>query len=384
MKIVFVSSARYPTEKAYGVTIGETAKAANKIGHESMILTLGSSGIDEYGNKYIGISNHILKQLEKTKNIKSKIAQKYFFNLKSLFFSQTVFKTIKFEETEIIWTRDIFLAFFNLFRRHGNLKLILEIHHIPKGFTNLMLKLVILKSNNILATISEFHELELRKTLKNDSIVIAPMSVPTHFYSHSDKISFPKQQQLKICFLGKYLSSGFSNGLESLLNSIRALENFGFDFEFTFIGLEPEPTTMLKKMAKNLNFANGKIKFSNHLSHNKIPEILREFDIGVIPYPESVYNNGRIPIKIFEYAACKVAILASETTAHQRILSESIATFYNNNDIPNFAAVVNEMTNNRDRTEKKIENSFAWAKKFDYQHRVSSVLSQIQNLKANS
>ena len=62
-----------------------------------------------------------------------------------------------------------------------------------------------------------------------------------------------------------------------------------------------------------------------------IPEMLREFDIGVIPYPESVYNNGRIPIKIFEYAACKVAILASETTAHQRILSESIATFYNNN-----------------------------------------------------
>lgn len=380
MKIVFVSSARYPTEKAYGVTIGETAKAANKIGHESMILTLGSSGIDEYGNEYIGISNHILKQLEKTKNIKSKIAQKYFFNFKSLFFSQTVFKTIKFEEIDILWTRDIFLAFFNLFRRNGNLKLILEIHHIPKGFTNLILKLVILKSNNIVVTISEFHKAELRKTLQNNSIVIAPMSVPTHFFSHSKTISFPSQQRLRICFLGKYSSSGFSNGLESLLNSVHMLEEFDFKFNFTFIGLEPEFATTLQKMVEKLKFSNGKIEFISHVSHTALPEMLRGYDIGVIPYPESSYNNGRIPIKIFEYAACKVAILATKTTAHLRILDDSIATFYNNNEISNFATLVNEMMDNSDFTEKKIESSYNWAKKFDYQHRVSNVLRQIQNL----
>lgn len=158
------------------------------------------------------------------------------------------------------------------------------------------------------------------------------------------------------------------------------LEEFDFKFNFTFIGLEPEFATTLQKMVEKLKFSNGKIEFISHVSHTALPEMLRGYDIGVIPYPESSYNNGRIPIKIFEYAACKVAILATKTTAHLRILDDSIATFYNNNEISNFATLVNEMMDNSDFTEKKIESSYNWAKKFDYQHRVSNVLRQIQNL----
>ena len=49
-KIIFLTPARYPTEKAYGVTTGNTIEALSRAGARAEIWNRDYSGTDEYGN----------------------------------------------------------------------------------------------------------------------------------------------------------------------------------------------------------------------------------------------------------------------------------------------------------------------------------------------
>jgi len=55
MRIAIVSTTRYPTEKAYGVTIQHTAAALRNLGHDSRIYGPGTGCIDDSGNQVVGI-----------------------------------------------------------------------------------------------------------------------------------------------------------------------------------------------------------------------------------------------------------------------------------------------------------------------------------------
>ena len=53
--ITFLVSLRYPTEKAYGVTIGNTVFALKKKGIKVNILANSVNSLDSYGNKVTGL-----------------------------------------------------------------------------------------------------------------------------------------------------------------------------------------------------------------------------------------------------------------------------------------------------------------------------------------
>ena len=66
MKFLFVCESRYPTPKAYGVTIGRTAESARRLGHDVTILTPNFKGIDSYGNYALPAISKIYNFIEFT------------------------------------------------------------------------------------------------------------------------------------------------------------------------------------------------------------------------------------------------------------------------------------------------------------------------------
>lgn len=59
------------------------------------------------------------------------------------------------------------------------------------------------------------------------------------------------------------------------------------------------------KMQKN-------IKFTGQINHTKIPEVLSNFDIGIIPYKINLFTNSIYPLKLNEYLAAGLPVISTE------------------------------------------------------------------------
>ena len=129
MKIFFVSTARYPTEKAYGVTIGESCAAANRLGHIANVVTIGPSGVDTLGNQVVGFESGLLRKLRSfIQSGSSSYLTRIAFALSSILFAQKLRSSFIDDSPGILWARDIFLVFALKAINYQGM-ILLEIHH---------------------------------------------------------------------------------------------------------------------------------------------------------------------------------------------------------------------------------------------------------------
>ena len=87
MNILFVTCARYPTEKAYGVTVGNTMKSLTKAAISNSVLTWCRPMNDNYGNNIKSIANRPLRIPFKLYNSKIKIVAKLSYIVNQVIFS---------------------------------------------------------------------------------------------------------------------------------------------------------------------------------------------------------------------------------------------------------------------------------------------------------
>ena len=111
MIVVYFSNVRYPTEKAYGVTIFYTMQALEELGHKSMIIS--PSNFNEFGRSQI--SRLILKYFwNKTSliNSKSRLIDKQLFIIKRIILALYSRYLIP-STTDTLWIRDPLIGLLN-------------------------------------------------------------------------------------------------------------------------------------------------------------------------------------------------------------------------------------------------------------------------------
>jgi len=54
-----------------------------------------------------------------------------------------------------------------------------------------------------------------------------------------------------------------------------------------------------------------KVEFTGAVSHEEIPAVIRQFDIALAPYPKHNHDFYFSPLKLFEYMACGVPVVAA-------------------------------------------------------------------------
>jgi glycosyltransferase involved in cell wall biosynthesis len=230
-------------------------------------------------------------------------------------------------------------------------------------------------NNEKILALSKFAKKQYQKTLKYVEITEIPMGVSENFFNISRSATSKK---FVVGYLGKGTSSGHDNRIDQIITASKLLEDIN-DIEYSFVGLELDYEIRMRALIEALQLDVNKFSFINHLSHNEIPKELVNFSVGVIPYPQSSYNDERFPLKAIEYAAAGLPIVATSTNSFRRLLSEEFTIYFEENSPHSFADAVLKLYESAEIYGAKSSNARTYAEKFTYENRAKKIIDLLDS-----
>ena len=92
----------------------------------------------------------------------------------------------------------------------------------------------------------------------------------------------------------------------------------GFDFVFAGpIESDPETQTWIGRIKEYKN-----AKFVGEIPYKDVPNLIQNFDVGIIPYQLNSFNLGTNPNKFFEYSAMGVPCISTDIPSLRKFLPQ--------------------------------------------------------------
>ena len=379
MRIVYFSVVRYPTEKAYGVTVFYTMQALGELGHQPIVIS--PSNFVEFGEN--SAKKLVLNFLWKKINVKH---SKVFFINKIIFIFKRIIAAMLSKylipvETEILWTRDPLIGLLT-YRKIRYKCIILEVHRPLNLFEKFASKILQHKNRIILAPIS----VELWKHLttskfhftKNE-IVLSPMGVPNSFFAKTENPEASVQSdRFNIGYVGGIKTSGFDQDIFSLITCFKNInfQSSNLKFVLSIYGVESESIPIIESQFPEL-ISTRALVLEIRQNHEVLLPKLRECDAFILPYPEGDFFKNRFPLKALEYAALRRPILATETISHLNIFTNSEAWFYKPGNCISLFEAIMRIIQSPAEVKTKIDLAFKKAQSHSYKKRVTDILDKL-------
>lgn len=370
MEIFFVLGVRYPTEKAYGVTTGRTCQALNEINVQSSILAPTTLLEDDFGNRVIDITQN-LKHSFPPKNSK-----------KTLVFMQKFMdgwnvgrrlRTLNKSSHSYFIFRDLALAM-SASTLLPKRSISLEIHHHNSRVKKIIIAYLVKWRQLKIITITKNSFEEWESQVKRTRVALIPMGVHRDFYQKS--LPLKSTEAVRVCYVGSATSSGHDNNLLQMINSLGNVSSNQLRIDLTLVGV-PRDFLSSEALPKNTNL---RIDFIEYVRHKDVPQILAKQSIGLIPYQESLYHNYRFPIKVVEYAASGLSIVASDTFAHRSILNCKIAHFVDFSKPESVRKVLLEIRKHYYDEGKRRSLARKWAIQYSYENRANTIKNFVDSI----
>ena len=373
MNISYLSTVRLPTNKAYGVTVIETANAATRMG---LNFKLFAPSNRSYVNSNLVRINSVGYCQIKIKHLR-KLINLLIFQYNSIYIPIVASFYSDLRRSDLIWLRDPLsaLVLSTLLPRKS---ILVEIHHKPRTFNSLVFKLLRNKKYVRFGLITKTLQKELEKSLLIDQMVLMPMAVSSDFYQQSkDQLTI---NPISLVYLGKGQSSGHDNGLITLVEDFMVANAKYPKLKLVFVGLEDSFEFALRQRASDNNDFYDNVEFYKHVPHSEVPNLLAKFSIGLLPYPDSRYNNERFPLKSLEYAALGLPILATSIRSHRELMGSDICWFYHPGVPGSFSAGIDSILSSPSGTLQKILKARTWASDYTYEKRVVIAMNAFPDL----
>jgi len=130
--------------------------------------------------------------------------------------------------------------------------------------------------------------------------------VRERFNAHDDRI---------ICFVG---ALGPWHGIDQLVSAFSQALKERDSLRLIVVGSAKEYSISHLRNQTRLLAINDRVHFLGRLEHDQIPGVLVDSDVAVAPYPEADF--GFSPLKVFEYMACGVPTVVSDTPSTREII----------------------------------------------------------------
>jgi glycosyltransferase involved in cell wall biosynthesis len=139
---------------------------------------------------------------------------------------------------------------------------------------------------------------------------------PVDFAAASTNREWPQgEEALKLIYVGVLQRE---RNLLSLCRAVGEANKQGMPTELTLIGDGSEKAN-LERFASQ---SDGHVRVLEPVPHEEIPDYLAQAHIGVLPFPNQVQFHVSSPIKLFEYMASGLAVLATRIVCHTDVVQD--------------------------------------------------------------
>ena len=166
-------------------------------------------------------------------------------------------------------------------------------------------------------------------------------------------------------------------GIDILLDCASKVIDEINDVEFLLLGDGPEMKKLQEFVSKN-NLSKN-IIFKGWVQREKIPEFLAKSSIGIGPLRSTDVTKGALPIKVLEYMASSLPILAMEGTLPEDILKDEINGYVIENS-KELAQKIIYILKNDDLRNQMGKNSNQMVQKFDWKNIAELIIREYQSI----
>ena len=288
-KIAIALYARFPTEMAYGNHVIQIAKAFTKNNCEVNIYypeTYNSKTLDVSPEVFYGVLENVKYIMVKNRDITSykiydllpKVLRKLFFSVNTLIWSR---KLRKNNNEQFLWSTNpnilsVAQKFFTniIYEKHGEAKYIqkISISRLKKN------------KNALLIGVTKESFKQLSKNFSKT--LYLPNGV-------DEELFFPKQNtngdEITIGYLGMLETYGVDKGVLDAVVKIDEL-NSQYSINTKIIGGPKNKLNEIKTFVSNSRYKD-KYYIDDFISHKDVPSFISQFDIGIVPYPDSKHMS---------------------------------------------------------------------------------------------
>lgn len=206
----------------------------------------------------------------------------------------------------------------------------------------------------------------------DEKISIIPNGVNVnHFYSKNE-------YSKKVIFSGVMY---YHRGLDVLLEAAPEITKQVPDVEFVLLGDGPE-LSKLKNIVNEKNLSKN-VKFEGWIDREKIQDHLSSAAIGIGPLRATEVTKNALPIKVLEYMASSLPIIAWENTLPADVLIEGKNGFFINSPSKLAEKIIQILTDQKLRAQMGIE-SRNLVGKFDWEEISSMIIDEYAKCKPSA
>lgn len=367
MKILYIANIRLPTEKAHGIQIMKMCEAFARLGHAvELVVPTRSTPITDDAFSYYGVERMFKITTLRVPDLVQ--FERLGFLFSALWFSEYVRTLHSFWNADVIYSRDSFVLLQYLLLGR---KFIFEAHARPSFVSRLVAK----RAYRVVVISNALKEVYVSAGVSEKKTIIAPDAVDEHFFDNitskeSARVALKLSPTAPIVVYTGHLYE--RKGVETLAQVATRLPNT----QFLFIGGTVHDIKQFRTKWGN----QPNITIVGHVSPTKVPQYLRAADVLVIPNSAKNQDASQFtsPMKLFEYMASGVPIIASDLPAIREILNKKNSVLVESDNPEAFAKGINKVLQNSDFANEISKQALKDVQNYTWQKRAESILDFIK------
>jgi len=207
------------------------------------------------------------------------------------------------------------------------LKIVLDIRSVPVDIYGLNGKIQEKRFNAAvwvakwlfdgITVITNFYSKKISKDFDIDEKIIGiwTSGVAEEKFSPSIDSDIRKRFGISDKFIVMYHGGiAFSRGIDSLIYAIKALKNEIPDLILMLIGKGNDDE--IRSIIKNEGIED-RVIFPGSVPYEEIPTYIKACDVGILPFPDSLWWRMSSPLKLFEYQAMEKPVILTNIESHR-------------------------------------------------------------------
>ena len=222
---------------------------------------------------------------------------------------------------------------------------------------------ILVSNESIKKIIHDYYKIDEEK------ISIVPNGIDTSLFKKN------KKKELIVIFSGAMY---YHRGLDILLKSAPKVVAKIPNVKFLLLGDGPE-IEKLKDVTRE-NRISKNVEFKGWIERNEIPNYLADGTIGIGPLRSTTVTKNALPIKVLEYMASSLPIIAAEETLPNDVLRNDFNGYFIK-DVDELTEKIIFLLQNEEIREKFGNNSKELVAKFDWKTVGKMILNEYNKIK---